>query len=183
MHPTRRTLLPLFALLALLVLSGAISACGYSSDSKKTNEGEPLELGDLKYNVTFSRFLNPNDTEDSAYLQGAPKLPTQDYYLGVFMQIKNNGDTTQVVPSDMKVVDTDGHIYSPAPLHNDFSLDLGSQVQADGVVPDPESPAANGPVEGSMALFLISEASVDARPLELVIPGAGGETGEIQLDL
>ncbi len=171
-------------LVALTVCAAALLAgCGKSEDESSVAEGAPLHLGDMEYNVVITRYLNPNDAEDSAYLEGAPRLPNQDYYLGVFMQIKNNGDTTQVVPSDMKVVDTDGQIYSPAPLHNDFSLDLGSKVQADGVVPDPESPAANGPVQGSMALFLVSQASVDARPLELVIPGAGGETGEIQLDL
>jgi hypothetical protein len=171
-------------LVALIVCVGVLLAgCGSSDDATQVAEGAPLRLGDMEYNVVITRYLNPNDQEDRAYLKGAPPLPNKDYYLGVFMQIKNNGGTTQVIPSDMKVVDTDGHIYSPAPLHNDFSLDLGSQVKADGVVPDPESPAANGPVQGSMALFLIDEASVDARPLELVIPGAGDETGEIQLDL
>ena len=40
MHPTRRTLLPLFALLALLALGVGVSACGYSSDSKDVVEGE-----------------------------------------------------------------------------------------------------------------------------------------------
>ena len=45
-----------------------LSACGYSSDSKEVVEGEPVKLGELQYNVIFSRFLNPNDTEDAAYL-------------------------------------------------------------------------------------------------------------------
>ena len=171
-------------LVALIVCAGVLLAgCGSSNDESQVAEGAPLHLGDMAYNVVITRYLNPNDPEDSAYLKGAPTLPNKDYYLGVFMQIKNNGDKAQVVPSDMKVVDTDGHVYSPSPLDNDFSLDLGSNLEGGGVVPDPESPAANGPIEGSMALFLIDEASVDARPLELVIPGAGGETGEIQLDL
>jgi hypothetical protein len=172
-------------LVALTVCAAAAltAGCGSGEDFSSVAEGAPLHLGDMEYNVVITRYLNPNDAEDSPYLKGAPKLPDDDYYLGVFMQIKNAGDMTQVVPTDMKVVDTDGNEYSPAPLDNDFSLDFGAQVQADGVVPDPESAAANGPIQGSMALFLISSASVEARPLELVIPSADGESGEIQLDL
>ena len=75
MHPNRRTLFTLFALLALLALTAGVSACGYTSDSKHTNEGEPLELGELEYNVTFSRYLNPNDTEDAAYREGQEEAP------------------------------------------------------------------------------------------------------------
>ncbi len=74
--PHRRLVLPLLAALLLLaaVAVGA-AGCGYSSDSKDVVEGEPVKLGDVKYNVVFSRFLNPNDTEDAAYLVGQPKPP------------------------------------------------------------------------------------------------------------
>ena len=35
-------------------------------------EGEPLELGELDYNVQITRFLNPDDAEDAEYLVGQP---------------------------------------------------------------------------------------------------------------
>ena len=70
-----RLVLPLLAALLLGLVAMTMSACGYSSDSKDVAEGEVVELGDLKYQVVFSRFLNPNDNEDSAYLVGqAPHL-------------------------------------------------------------------------------------------------------------
>ena len=179
---TRR--LPALIVALTVCAAGLVAGCGSSQEDRPdVQEGVPLHLGDLTYNVSITRYLNPNDTEDRAYLQGAPKLPNDETYLGVFMQITNDGDKTQVIPQDMKVIDTEGTEYSPAPLDNDFSLDLGSQVTSGGVVPDPESAAANGPIQGSMALFLISEASIENRPLELVIPSPDGSTGQIQLDL
>ncbi len=173
----------ILVVLAACAVAALGAGCGSSEEPSSVAEGAPLHLGDMEYNVVITRYLNPNDTEDSPYLQGAPKLPVDDYYLGVFMQIKNTGSEAQTLPTNMKVVDTDGHQFSPAPLDNDFSLDLGSEVQPQAVVPNPESAAANGPIQGSMALFLINSASVESRPLQLVIPGAGGEPGEIQLDL
>ncbi|HYP55563.1 MAG TPA: hypothetical protein VEQ41_04585, partial [Solirubrobacterales bacterium] len=67
----------------LLVLSLAAVGCGYESESKHVEEGEPVTLGELKYNVIFSRFLNPDDNEDSAYLEGLPKPPPGSAYFGV----------------------------------------------------------------------------------------------------
>src|SRR6185312_654277 len=55
----RRLVLPLLAALALAALVVGVSACGYSSDEKHVTEGEPVELGELSFNVTFSRYLNP----------------------------------------------------------------------------------------------------------------------------
>ena len=178
---TRR--LPALIVALTVCAAGLVAGCGSSQDETNVQEGAPLHLGDLKYNVSITRYLNPNDAEDKAYLEGAPKLPNDETYLGVFMQINNDGDHAQVIPQDMKVIDTEGTEYSPAPLDNDFSLALGSQVAGGAVVPDPESTAANGPIQGSMVLFLISESSIENRPLELVIPSPDGGTGQIQLDL
>ena len=70
---TADSILPLLAALALAAVGLAVSACGYSSDSKDVKEGEPVKLGDVQYNVVFSRYLNPNDNEDSAFLVGQPE--------------------------------------------------------------------------------------------------------------
>ncbi|HWP32496.1 MAG TPA: hypothetical protein VNL97_01985, partial [Solirubrobacterales bacterium] len=75
---------PLLAALALSVFALSASGCGYSSDSKEVVEGEVVELGDLKYQVIFSRFLNSSDNEDSAYLVGQQPPPKGSTYFGVF---------------------------------------------------------------------------------------------------
>jgi hypothetical protein len=171
--------------LAAGALVGALLLGGCSSDqhSLATSEGAPVELGDLSYNVVISRPLNPEDTEDKDYLQNAPTLPDNQFYMGVFLQIKNDGDSAQTIPSDFKIVDTEGNTYDAVPLHNDFSLDLGSRIQAGESLPIADSPAANGVIGGALVLFLMDESSTENRPLELQIPSASGETGTIELDL
>ncbi|HEY8502770.1 MAG TPA: hypothetical protein VIL21_08795, partial [Solirubrobacterales bacterium] len=106
----RRALLPLFAL-ALLALALGVSACGYESDSKHVSEGESLQLGELKYNVTFSRYLNPNDTEDAAYLVGQEEPPKGETYFGVFFEIQNESDEPQQLPVSLLITDADGQEY------------------------------------------------------------------------
>ena len=178
---TRR--LPALIVALTVCAAGLAAGCGSSSEETQVAEGVPLHLGDMSYNVSITRYLNPNDSEDRAYLQGAPTLANDETYLGVFMQVRNSGDASHAIPEDMKVIDTEGSQFAPAPLQNDFSLDLGSQVPGGGEVPIAGSPAADGPIQGSMVLFLISESSIENRPLELVIPSSEGGTGEIQLDL
>jgi hypothetical protein len=182
MHPTRRTLLPLFALLALLALSVGVSACGYSSDSKHTNEGEPLELGELEYNVTFSRYLNPNDTEDSAYLVGLPEAPKGESYFGVFFEIQNESDEPQTLPETVTITDADEQEYEALESESIFALPFGTSVEGEEQVPILDSPAQQGPIEGSVTIFLLPEEASENRPLTLHIEGAE-EEGEVTLDL
>src|SRR3954470_22383258 len=111
MHPRRRALSALLALVALVALSGGVSACGYSSDSKHTDEGEPLQLGELEYNVTFSRYLNRNDTEDTAYLEGQPEPPKENNYFGVFFEVQNKSDEPQQLPSSLTITDAEDNEY------------------------------------------------------------------------
>ena len=167
----------LLALVALPVLAG----CG---DDKETevNEGEPLELGDLSYNVQITRFLNPSSTEDATYLEGAPPLKEGEQYLAVFMQIDNDGDDEAVVPYPFKIVDTRGNIYVQDRVENDFALVPGTPIPPDGTVPGDETAARNSPIEGSMILFRIPETATENRPLQLQVLGSD-ETGEIELDL
>ena len=182
MHPTRRTLLPLFPLLALLALTVGVSACGYSSDSKHTNEGEPLELGELEYNVTFSRYLNPNDSEDAAYLEGQKEAPKGESYFGVFFEVQNKSDEPQQLPSTLTITDADEQEYEVIPSDSIFALPFEGTVEAEEQIPVLDSPAQQGPIEGSVALFLLPEEASENRPLTLHIEGAE-EKGEVTLDL
>lgn len=182
MHPTRRTLPPIFALLALLALGVGVSACGYSSDSKQTNEGEPLQLGELKYNVTFSRYLNPNDTEDAAYLVGQEEPPEGESYFGVFFEVQNESDEPQKLPSSLTITDAEDNEYEVLPSESIFALEFGGTVPAEEQIPVLDTPAQQGPIEGSVAIFLLPEEASENRPLTLHIEGAE-EKGEVTLDL
>jgi hypothetical protein len=182
MHPTRRALPPLLALLALLALAVGVSACGYSSDSKHTNEGEPLELGELEYNVTFSRYLNPNDTEDAAFLEGQKEAPKGESYFGVFFEVQNKSEEPQQLPSTLTITDADDQEYEVVPSDSIFALPFEGTVGAEEQVPELDSPAQTGPIEGSVALFILPEEASENRPLTLHIEGAE-EKGEVTLDL
>jgi predicted component of type VI protein secretion system len=175
----RRALLPLFA---LTLLALALSACGYESDSKHVNEGEPVELGELSYNVTFSRYLNPNDNEDAAYLVGQKEAPKGESYFGVFFEIQNESDEPQTLPSTLTITDIDDQEFEVLPSESIFALPFGAEVPGEEQVPVLDSPAQQGPIEGSVAIFLLPEEASDNRPLTLHIEGAE-EKGEVTLDL
>ncbi len=179
----RRFALPLFAALALGVLGLALSACGYSNESKSVKEGEPMKLGELHYNVTFSRYLNPADSEDSAYLVGQPPPPTGSTYFGVFFEIQNESEEPQTLPTTLTITDADHKTYELVPSESLYALPLGGEVEPQEQVPVLDSTAQQGPVEGSLALFLLPAEASDNRPLTLHIPGGEGEDGTVLLDL
>jgi hypothetical protein len=182
MYPSRRTLLPLFALLALLALTLGVSACGYSSDSKQVSEGESLKLGDLKYNVTFSRYLNPHDNEDAAYLVGQEEPPKDNNYFGVFFEVQNESDEPQTLPSTLTITDAEDTEYGALPSESLFALPFEGEVEPEEQIPVLDSPAQQGSIEGSVAIFLLPEEVSANRPLTLHIE-SGGEKGEVKLDL
>ncbi len=184
MSQHRRPLLPLFALLALLVVAGGVSACGWDGHSKEVAEGEPVELGELKYNVTFSRYLNPNDNEDEAYLVGQPEAPEGETYFGVFFEVQNESDEPQVLPSTLTITDTDENEFEVLDSESIYALELDGEVEAEEQVPRLDTTAQLGAIEGSLVLFLLPESASENRPLTLHIPGAEGEEGaEVTLDL
>jgi hypothetical protein len=176
----RIVILPLLVL-ALLGLAVASSGCGDEATAE-AKEGEPLELGDLAYNIQITRELNRFSTEDGAYLQGAPPIGPDHEYLGVFLQVTNEGDEDAVVPGPLRIVDTRGTVYRQVPLDNEWALKAGTPIPAGETVPGPETVAKNGPVEGSLALFIVEQSANENRPLILEVPGPDGH-GEIVLDL
>jgi hypothetical protein len=183
MSPKRRILPPVFAALALVVLGLGVAACGYSSDSKHTNEGEPVELGELKYNVTFSRYLNPNDSEDAAYLVGQPEPPKGSNYFGIFFEVQNESDEPQTLPSTLTITDAFDGEYEVLESESIFALPFGGEVESEEQIPVLDSAAQQGPIEGSVAIFLLPESASENRPLTLHIPAPEGEEGEVTLDL
>ena len=175
-------MLSLLALLTLLVLAVGVSACGYESNSKSVVEGEAVELGDLKYNVTFSRYLNPNDSEDEAYLVGQKEPPKGETYFGVFFEVQNESDEPQTLPSTLTITDAEENEYKVLPSESIFALPFEGTVEAEEQIPVLDSPAQQGPIEGSVAVFLLPEEASENRPLTLHIEAAG-EKAEVTLDL
>ncbi len=177
-----RLVLPLFAALLLGLLAFAFSACGYSSDSKDVAEGEVVELGDLKYQVVFSRFLNPNDNEDSAYLVGQPPLPKGSSYFGVFLEVQNKSEETQKLAESFTIKDADEQTYDAIPSESLYAFPLGGEVESQEPIPAPDSTPQQGPIEGSLVLFELPASASENRPLTLFIAGPEGPA-EVKLDL
>lgn len=180
MSLTRKLVRPLLAALVLAAVAVGGVACGHDSNETEVSEGEPVELGELSYNVTFSRYLNPNDNEDAAYLVGQPP-PTDGYsFFGVFMEIQNETDKPQTVPS-MTITDAEGNSYSVYPSQSLYALQFGENVEPEEQLPKLDTTAQQGPIEGALLIFNLPESVNENRPLTLHIEGS--EKGEVTLDL
>jgi len=175
------------AVFAAVVAIGAgvvVSGCDTAPENaNQVSEGQGIKLDDLLFNVQITRELNPFDTEDKAYLVGQKALGPDQYYLGVFMRVDNEGHASAQVPTDMSVVDTVGDSFRPLPSNSLFALRLGDTIHAGDELPEGESVAANGPIEGSMVLFRIDSSAIQDRPLTLHITTSTGSTGEVELDI
>jgi hypothetical protein len=179
---TARRIFRLLPALAVLAIVAALAGCG-TKQGTSADEGQPVQLGDLQYNVEFSRFLNPGDVEDHEYLIGQPPSGPDQLYLGIFVQIINkNKDSTVNIPSGWTITDTTDQSYSPLPSKSPYALRVGAPIGAEDQVPALDSTPQVGPIGASMLLFLIPSAAIENRPLTLLIPGQGGPA-HIKLDL
>jgi hypothetical protein len=178
MRPGHKGALALVMFCALAVLG--VAGCG-NDLGQEADEGVPIQLGDLKFNVQETRFLNPAQPDDREYLEGQ-QLPTPagKSHLGVFLEIHNTGDNAVRLPSnaDMSVVDTTGAAYESIPSHTDFAASLGSTLASGGNIPVAGTAAANGPTQGALVLFLVDESLNEKLEIDFA-----SETGEITLDL
>jgi hypothetical protein len=166
--------------LALLGVAG----CG-NDLSKEADEGVPIKLGDLEFNVQETRFLNPEQPDDKDYLEGQQvPAPASAGYLGVFLEIHNTSGDAVRLPADdeVSIVDTTGADYQAIPSHTPFAAPLGEELEGGGDIPAPDTAAANGPTQGALVLFLVDQSVNENRPLKLEIE-LEGETGEITLDI
>ena len=179
---TARRLSRLLPALAVLAVSAAFAACG-ASEGTSVSEGQPVELGDLQYNVLFSRVLNPDDIEDHEYLVGQPAPGPDSLYLGIFVEVLNKSkDSPLTVPAGWTVEDTTHNNYYPLPSKSPYALPLGEPIGPEDQAPALDSTAQAGPIGGSMVLFSLPTAATEDRPLTLLIPGSGGPA-EVELDI
>jgi hypothetical protein len=160
-----------------------LASCGGPEPGgTEANEGEPIVLDDVAYNVGLTRFLNPDDAEDSEYLVGQPLAPSGTYYLGVFLTVENESDELKPTADNFTVVDTLDNRYRPLASDSPFALTIGTEVEGDGQLPILDSTAQTGPNQGALLIFRVNDDVSDNRPLILEI-GSAGESGEITLDI
>lgn len=172
------------ALLLVLVSGLALAACG-AQEHEKTGivEGEAVALGQLEYNVLFTRPLNPNDVEDSEYLIGHKPAPRDTSYIGVFMQVKNLDENAgQTIPETFTLRTTSGKEYTNLAAPSAYALEPGATIPPDGQLPVVDSTPQVGPIQASMLLFRITDKSMENRPVELIIEGEDGPA-TVELDL
>ena len=178
----RRFATPLLAALMLVVLALGVAACG-SSDPREVEEGEVVKVGDLKYSVVFSRFLNPNDNEDAAYLKGLEPAQNEKNYFGVFLQVKNPTHETLGLVNELTITDAVGQKYEAIENESEYAFPFSSILTENEAIPEDDSSAQSGPIVGSVAVFDLPEEVSSNRPLLLHIPGAPGDNGTVKLDL
>lgn len=172
-------------LLAAVVLGAfalALSACGYENESKDVVEGEVVKLGELKYQVIFSRFLNANDNEDAAYLVGQAPPRKGSNYFGVFLEVQNKSEETQTLAESFTITDADHQTFDAIPTESLYAFPFGGEVEAQEPIPAPDSTPQQGPIEGSLVLFELPASASENRPLTLEIAGPDGPA-EVTLDL
>jgi hypothetical protein len=177
-----RSRLVIACLVGGLVVTPGLAACG-SDEGTDVVEGEPVELGELSYNIQLTRFLNPADVEDSEYLVGQPTPKPGTSYLGIFLTISNNSDDEAHASADSyKVVDTLDNEYEPVSSNSPYALDVGATVPSDGQLPISDSTAQTGPNQGSLLIFAVDDFVSENRPLDLEIDSADGN-GTVLLDI
>jgi hypothetical protein len=183
-----RRLLPVLLLGAALALSG----CGNKLDVRTVGETEGLyiDVGDLKYQIQLSRIINPRDTEDQHYLTGLPagtlEPNADEAWFGVWIRAQNTTseqsfDTAQ----DFEIVDTQENTFEPIELEENEWAYMPRRLGPNTVLPDSQEPAGQGPVQGSLILFKLTNEALQNRPLEFKIknPTNPDDVGIVDLDV
>jgi hypothetical protein len=183
MSVPRRILLPLLLALAVVGLGVIGAGCGSGGDETHVTEGQVLKLGELKYTVTFSRYLNPNDSEDVDYLTGQAEPQKEHAYFGVFFEVQNKSEQTQTLVAEMVITDEEGTEFKALPSESIFAFPFGGKVESQEQIPGPDSAAQQGPIQGSVVVFELTDEASANRPLTLHLESPEGEKGEVQLDL
>jgi len=181
----------------LLVISAALACalfaagCGNKQETVTLGETEGiyLDIDNLKYQVQISRYLNPNDVEDKAYLMGLPSSTSQptgdETWFGVFIRVQNTTDETIAPANDFVIEDTQENIYRPVPLDtnvNPFAY-KPEPIAPKSLIPEPDSVASETTIQGSLLLFKVKIESLQNRPLEFRFKRGSGTTGIVDLDV
>jgi hypothetical protein len=180
----------LFVFAALLCALFA-TGCGNKLETRTQGETEGLylDLDELKYQIQISRYLNPEDVEDRSYLRGLPEGTAQpagdETWFGVFIRVSNETDEEITPANDFEIVDTQENVYRPIPLDpevNDFAY-VADPIPAKSLIPQPDSIASEGVIQGSLLLFKVKTSSLQNRPLEFKFRRGSGIQAIVDLDV
>jgi hypothetical protein len=183
-----RRLLAISAALACALLA---AGCGNKLETVTLGETEGiyLDVDDLKYQVQISRYMNQADVEDRSYLIGLPDSTPppggDETWFGVFIRVQNTTDETIAPANNFEIVDTQDNVYRPVPLDtniNPFAY-KPDPIEPDGLIPEPDSVASEGTIQGSLLLFKVKTESLQNRPLEFRFKRGSGTTGVVDLDV
>ena len=168
---SRRALATAAAVALVATASAGMAGCS-STDHRPRREGTPVFLGNLEYSVQISRFLNPKDAEDKAYLEGRPtaaarrQLPRR-LPQGAQPRLDPRG------PADA----LRGHRYRAqrrtcrsSSTTTSRCRSAATSVPAAGS-PTPRRSRRNGPIEGLMVLFLDPHPLGREPPADVQDPG------------
>jgi hypothetical protein len=177
--------------LAAAVIALVATGCGHEEKTVGDTEGLYLDINGLTYQIEMSRYMNANDIEDREYLVGLPAGTAppggEAVWFGVWIRVENQGDKPLPSATTWEIHDTQDNVYRPIPIDtniNPFVFKPGVEVPPQGVVPNPESAAGQGPIQGSLLLFKIKADSLQNRPLELRFSNGGqGQTGVYDIDV
>jgi len=178
--------------LMLVALTALVAGCGNKIETRTVGETEGLyiDIGELRYQVQISRIINPDDVEDRHYLSGLPEgtvEPTADEaWFGVWLRVQNSTSDQTLVPSDeFQIVDTQEHEFEPVELEGNPFAYTPERLGPNTVLPNSESPAGQGPVQGALLLFKLTNDALQNRPLEFKIhsPEAPDDIGIVDLDI
>ena len=172
----------------------ALTGCGNKIETRTLGETEGIyiDLGGLKYQVQISRIINPYDLEDRNYLRGLPSgtLPPKadEAWFGVWLQIANTtSDKTFDTAEDFEIVDTQENTFEPIDYGFEDNVFAYSPrpLGPNSFLPNPQEPAGQGPVQGSLLLFKLTIESLQNRPLEFKIksPDNPEDVGIVDLDV
>ena len=182
------------ALSALVLAPLVLAACGGSDSGGKGGEahggeelvveGEPFEVGPLRYNVLFSRPLNRFDVEDRDYLVGQRPAGPDELYLGVFVEVQNTDDEKgHEIPETFEIVDTEGQKFENLETESIYRLNTGTVLGPGDQAPAEDSTPQVGPIKAALLLYRIDQATLELRPIEMEIPGEeDGEVIRVELD-
>jgi hypothetical protein len=181
----------LLVISAALVLALLATGCGNKIDTRTSGETEGLylDIDELKYQIQISRYMNPDDVEDQAYLIGLPESTRQtgsdETWFGIFLRVQNTTDETITPANNFQIVDTQENVYRPVPIDtsvNPFAY-KPDPVPPKGLIPEVGSVASESTIQGSLLLFKVKTDSLQNRPLEFRLRRGSGTTGVVDLDV
>jgi hypothetical protein len=185
----------LCAVLAALLASGALGACGKHQSTGPVRvaetEGIYLDVSDLKYQVQVSRQFNPADEQDKAFLADIPadqrELKADEVWFGVLLRVQNETGEALAPSDDIQIEDTQDEVFKPLELgpENLFAYRSDDVIPARETYPLLDSPGYDSPSRGALLLFKLTLTALNNRPLELKIEGrkAPRQTGIVDLDV